>query len=65
MTATGLPSAAATSRPAAEEHTTHAVIAAATALAARMAHTPDWRDRLTREAVALVDAVTEHNRTTR
>ena len=64
--ATDLPPAAAPAGPAAGEHTTEAaVIAAARSLAARYQHTPDWQERLTREAVALVEAVLAHDRTQR
>lgn len=46
-----------------DQATAQAVIDAARAHVARMTITPRWRDRLTREAVQLVDAVHEHDRT--
>lgn len=46
-----------------EPTTADQVITAARAHVARMTITPRWRDRLTREAVQLVDAVHEHDRT--
>ena len=48
--------------PAAEEDTADAVIAAARTIARIYTITPHWRDRLIREAVALIDAVHAHDR---
>ena len=41
------------------------VIDAARAHVRRMTHTPGWQERLTPEAVALVEAVHEHDRQAR
>lgn len=62
MAATSLPPAAETT-PAAGEHPNYtAVLDAARVLAGRYQITPRWRERLTPEAVALVNAVLEHDR---
>jgi hypothetical protein len=46
-----------------ETSTGEQVITAARVMAMKWAITPKWRDRLTPDAVALVEAVLEHDRT--
>ena len=62
MTPTSMPPAAEPTPAAGEHPTTTAVLAAARDLARRYQITPRWAERLTPEAVALIEAVLEHDR---